>query len=153
MGWWSNIIGPVVEFFGKPIMEWQKRKTLKAELEAKLMEKEADAKIRLIEAKVELAKQGQQIEADWDINAQNQMQHSWKDEYLLILLTLPIIGSFIPKIQDDVVRGWEYVGKAPDWYVFSFLGIVAATFGLRWLIRPLIERMAAGSNRGSKRRL
>ena len=95
----------------------------------------------MIDAKIELAKQGQKIEADWDINAQNQMQSSWKDEYLLFLLTLPIIGSFIPTVQDYVIIGWGHVSKAPEWYVISFLGIVAATFGLRWLIRPLIENI------------
>ncbi|WP_456390573.1 hypothetical protein [Hydrogenimonas sp.] len=137
---WFNIFGAIADAVAKPMMEWQKRKTLKAELEAKLLEKEAEAKLKMIDARVELAKQGQRIEADWDINAQKQMQNSWKDEYLLFLLTLPIIGSFIPTVQDYVVTGWGYVGKAPEWYVVSFLGIVAATFGLRWLIRPLIER-------------
>ncbi len=141
---WFNIFGAIADAVAKPLVEWQKRKRLKAELEAKLLEKEADAKLKMIDAQIELARQGKKIEADWDLNAQKQMQNSWKDEYLLFLLTLPIIGSFIPKVQDDVVRGWEYVDKAPDWYVFSFLGVVAATFGLRWLIRPLIEKMSGG---------
>ena len=138
---WLSILSPLIDLVKEPLVEWQKRKTLKAELQSKLMEKEAEAKIKMIDAKIELAKQGQKIEADWDINAQNQMQSSWKDEYLLFLLTLPIIGSFIPTVQDYVIIGWGYVSKAPEWYVISFLGIVAATFGLRWLIRPLIENI------------
>ncbi|WP_456322098.1 hypothetical protein, partial [Hydrogenimonas sp.] len=86
----------------------------------------------------EMAKQGMKIESDWDTNAQKQMENSWKDEYLLFLLTLPIVGSFIPQAQEYVVVGWGYIAQAPEWYIFSFLGVVAATFGLRWLIRPLL---------------
>ena len=141
---WFNIFGAIADAVAKPLVEWQKRKRLKAELEAKLLKKEADAKLKMIDAQIELVRQGKKIEADWDLNAQKQMQNSWKDEYLLFLLTLPIIGSFIPAVQDYVVTGWEYVAKAPEWYVFSFLGVVAATFGLRWLIRPLIEKMSGG---------
>ena len=138
---WLLFLEPLVSIVKEPLVEWQRRNTLKAELEAKLLEKEAETKMKMMDYQVELLKQGQKVEADWDLNAQRQMEHSWKDEYLLFLLTLPIIGSFIPKVQDYVVIGWDYVAKAPEWYVISFLGIVAATFGLRWLIKPLVERI------------
>jgi len=142
---WLSFLEPVVALVKDPIMEYQKRKTLKAELEAKLLEKQAETKMKMMDYQVELAKQGMKIEADWDLNAQKQMENTWKDEYLLFLLTLPIIGSFIPQIQDYVVVGWGYIAKAPEWYIFSFLGIVAATFGLRWLIKPLITKMSGGA--------
>jgi len=96
-----------------------------------------EGKIRLEEAKVrgaELrAERAASAEANYDLEAMRQMQYSWKDEYLLIILSLPFLASFIPVVQDYVITGWGYISQAPDWYQWSFLGVIAATFGLRWL--------------------
>ncbi|NTU54838.1 MAG: hypothetical protein HGA79_01135 [Anaerolineales bacterium] len=75
----------------------------------------------------------QKATTDYDLEALKQTQTSWRDEYLTVLLSLPVIGSFFPVVQDSVVRGWEYLGKAPMWFQVSWIGVIAATFGLRWL--------------------
>lgn len=75
----------------------------------------------------------QKATTDYDIEALKQSERSWKDEYLTILLSLPFIGSFLPVVQDYVVTGWGYLSQAPNWYQASFIGVIAATFGLRWL--------------------
>lgn len=80
-------------------------------------------------------------ESDWDLEALRQSQYSWKDEWLLFILSLPFIGSFIPVVQDFVVKGWEYVSKAPVWYQVCFIGVVAASFGLRWLVDKYQKKM------------
>jgi len=82
----------------------------------------------------ELAKQGQKIEADWDTNAQMQMKYTWKDEYLMLLLSVPMVMAFVPSLAPYVEEGFKVLQKTPDWYMLSFIGIVAATFGLRWLL-------------------
>lgn len=79
-------------------------------------------------------------EGSYDIEAQRQMQFSWKDEYLTILMSLPFIASFIPGVQDYAARGWEYVAMAPAWYTWSFIGIIVATFGLRGFRRGITPR-------------
>ncbi len=72
------------------------------------------------------------VEADWDKEALRQSQFSWKDEFLTIVFFAPFVGAFIPKVQDYVLTGFQYLGKVPEWYIVCILGIVAATFGLRW---------------------
>lgn len=74
-----------------------------------------------------------QYAGEYDVEALRQQQFSWKDEYLLMVNTAPFIAGFIPAVQDYVLIGWETLAKAPSWYVASYVGIVAATFGLRWL--------------------
>lgn len=69
---------------------------------------------------------------DWDTEALRQTQYSWKDEYVVLVLTMPFIASFIPGLQDHVIVGWEYVSKAPEWYQWSFMGAIAASLGIRW---------------------
>lgn len=72
------------------------------------------------------------VEADWDKEALRQSQFSWKDEFLTIIFFAPFIGAFIPGVQNYVLKGFEYLDKVPEWYIVCILGIVAATFGLRW---------------------
>ena len=109
------------------------------ETRAKTKQVEAEGKIRLAEAKAKALEARATIdmknEGDYDTEAQRQMQYSWKDEYLVIILTAPFIASFIPKVQEHVKLGWEFVALAPPWYQWSFVGIICATFGLRWYAR------------------
>jgi len=96
-------------------------------------EKQQEIDLRKIEKQGELDIANQQATTDYDIQALKQSERSWKDEYLTILLSLPVIGSFIPGVQDSVVLGWDYLAKAPAWFQVAFIGVIAATFGLRWL--------------------
>ena len=82
----------------------------------------------------ELAKQGIQVEADWDARAQADMATSWKDEYLLILFSLPLVLAFFPQTQQAVLNGFAILDKTPEWYMFLVVGIVSAVYGLRWYI-------------------
>lgn len=98
-------------------------------------EKQLEIDLKKIENQGKLDIAGQKATTDYDIEALKQQKNSWKDEYLTLIMSLPIILSFVPVVQENIATGWEYVALAPDWYVLSFLGIVAATFGLRWLFQ------------------
>lgn len=72
---------------------------------------------------------------DYDVEAVKGMADSWKDEFLVLVFTFILIGNFIPKVQEYVLIGWEYLEKAPEWFTYSYVGMVAASFGTRWLIQ------------------
>lgn len=134
MGWFSTILEPIVGIIKEPIVEWQKRKTLEVENVEKANERNHTLNLKKMDIAQELAKQGQQIEADWDTNAQQDMKTSWKDEYLVILFSLPLILAFVPDTQQAILNGFATLDKTPDWYMMLVMGIVASVFGLRWLI-------------------
>ena len=69
---------------------------------------------------------------DYDMEAMKNQEHSWKDEYLLWVFTIPFVLSFIPQTQDAVVKGWNYIAQAPWWYPSILIGITASVYGLRW---------------------
>lgn len=69
---------------------------------------------------------------DYDMQALKNQDHSWKDEYLLIIYTVPFVLSFIPQTQDSVAKGWLYMSQAPWWYASLIIGMVASVYGLRW---------------------
>ena len=70
-------------------------------------------------------------EIDWDLEAIKGSQNSWKDEYLTILLSIPVILCFIPGMEEVVRNGFEQLNKVPDWYKLMFSAVVAAAFGIR----------------------
>ena len=120
------VIGPILSTINTAINGYATIK--KIETEGKVEVKKAE-----VVHQINMAEQGQKIEADYDTIANEGMRYSWKDEYLVLVMSAPFIGSFIPRVQDYVLKGWEYIGKAPDWYQWSFIGIVSATFGIRWM--------------------
>lgn len=134
MSWFSTILEPIVNLVKEPIVEWQKRKTIEVENESKERDRQHELNLKKVDIAFELAKQGQQIEADWDTNAQQDMKTSWKDEFYVILFSIPLIMAFIPDMQDIVLKGFETLNKTPDWYMLLVTGMVASVFGLRWLI-------------------
>lgn len=126
------MLGEIIGALTGPVVSWlESREQLKA--------KKLEGKIRIEEAKIkaEEARWHETAKADseYDVEAQRQMALSWKDEYIMFIMTLPVIGSFIPGIQDHVAKGWEYVALAPTWFQWSLIGIISATFGLRWLFK------------------
>jgi hypothetical protein len=115
-------------------------------IEGKNEERKAKLEIKKIEAqgRIEAAKARAQIEAEYDNYAQIAMRYSWKDEYLVIILTLPFLLSFFTPyiaaiwgidLTAQLAEAWTLVGQAPEWYQWSLLGIITATFGLRWASR------------------
>lgn len=130
----GDAIGGLFKVVGEPIKEWQKRKTLKVEQEDKELEREHDLKLKKLDIAFKLAEQGQKVEADWDKTAQRQMKNTLKDEYLMLLFSVPLVGAFIPEYQETVLQGFEVLAKTPEWYMMSIIGMVAATYGLRWLL-------------------
>ncbi len=91
-------------------------------LEGKTAIQKANAQIKMKEATGEI---------DWDLAAMRASQNSWKDEYLVILFSIPLILAFIPGMEGVVQNGFEQLNKMPEWYQYSLGVIVAASFGVR----------------------
>ena len=134
MGWLTALLEPIVGIVKEPLVEWQKRKTLTVELEPKADDRVHEINMKKIDVATELAKQGIQVEATWDTNAQKDMKTSWKDEYLTILFSVPLIAAFFPDTQEAVLKGFGILAKTPEWYMLLVTGIVAGVFGLRWMV-------------------
>ena len=56
---------------------------------------------------------------------------SWKDEWFVIILSIPLILCWIPGAEGWVDRGFEQLSKAPDWYFYSLGIAISASFGIR----------------------
>ena len=72
--------------------------------------------------------------ASWDEIAQQNSSTSWKDEYLTLLISIPLIMCFIPSLVPYVQEGFAVLDTMPKWYQYTFSVIVAASFGVRGAI-------------------
>ena len=95
--------------------------------------KKAKAKQKLVQIQAETTLMEKQIagEIDWDIAAQKNSSGSWKDEYLTILFSIPLLLCFLPFTVDYVERGFEALAQTPDWYKYTLGVIVSASFGIK----------------------
>ena len=59
--------------------------------------------------------------------------------YILILFSIPLIISFIPELQPYVMKGWEMIGKAPEWYLWLYGAMVISVWGLRGIAKSVLE--------------
>ena len=70
--------------------------------------------------------------AEWEKIMAQASDNSWKDEYLVILFSLPLILSFAGEWGRDIVTdGFEALSGMPEWYQLSLGSIVAASFAIR----------------------
>ena len=55
----------------------------------------------------------------------------WKDEWVLVLLSIPLIGVFIPYLAPYMLEGFAILDTTPDWYRWLVLLIFTAIYGIR----------------------
>lgn len=109
----------------------------------KIKQARLEGELRITEAKsaavVRLAETGQQIDANWEkLSIENS---SWKDEWFVLLLSIPMILCFIPGGADVVAAGFKSLqDNTPDWYQYAFLVAVASSFGFKKLTEIMDRR-------------
>lgn len=89
-----------------------------------------------------------QNDADWDKMQAIASQSSWKDEWFVLIFSIPLLTIMVAPIWEVLflsdtyvegsllkaaIDGLEALDKAPDWYVICVLVMVAASFGYKKL--------------------
>ncbi len=103
-------------------------------LEGKVEEKKAvtGAKVAKAKAEATIMEKKATGEIDWDLKMADASAHSWKDEWLTILFSIPLILSFCGDWGREIVtNGFTALESMPDYYQYTLGTIVAASFGTR----------------------
>ena len=105
--------------------------TRRAELKAE--EHKADLAVTQAtgERQAQLIKDGLAADASWEMEFAKQAGSSWKDEYELILLSIPLVMCFIPGWDRYVELGFVALQKTPMWYQGVLVTIFLANYGIR----------------------
>ena len=103
---------------------------LKGRVETKAAQ--TKAKVAKAEAEAEIMKVAATSEANWEkIMAQGSV-HSLKDEWLVLLFSIPLILAFCGDWGRDIVaQGFAALDTMPEWYQYSLGLIVASSFAVR----------------------
>ena len=96
--------------------------------ETKMLMSDAEKRHALAMAKGEKEYQGKLL---------NSRDSDWKDEFILILLSLPIVFLGIavwsdnPEHMEKMKLFFEYFADLPFWYQTIFVGVIASVYGLK----------------------
>jgi len=91
-----------------------------------------DSKTQLKLTEAEIKKKQLTGELDWDIAAIQATQNSWKDEWITLLFSIPLILAFCGDWGNQIVQaGFTSLQSMPTWYQYSLGGIVSASIGMR----------------------
>ena len=113
------LIGPIISAVSSLGSQWLKQKQQKSQAKHVREIKQIAGEIELDHASV------------------SDMRHSWKDEYLTLLMTTPIIAIFYgaitnsPEVISRMTEALLVLNGLPEWYQWCVIGIVAASFGIR----------------------
>jgi hypothetical protein len=103
--------------------------TRKMELKAEERQQAQAIKKALVERQLELIREGMHADASWELE---QIKNSgYKDEWVLFLLSIPLILVFIPKTAPYVMEGFKILEQTPDWYRWLVMLIFTAIYGIR----------------------
>lgn len=90
----------------------------------------------LHERRIELIKQGLAADANWEMEFARQAETSWKDEYTLLVVSIPAILAFVRLSWLDgpaiVKAGFDALAGTPLWYQGVLISLFLATVGIRY---------------------
>lgn len=75
-----------------------------------------------------------------ELDALSIKSRGWKDEYLMILTTLPLFLAFVPEWALYVEAGFSALqNSVPEYYWYALAMIYIDTFGFRRMVRTAFE--------------
>lgn len=125
---------------GKSIVSgWLQRRETKINHKVKM----AELKLNLKEKRLETV-----LKADINIDQINteNMATSWKDEFILILFSIPVAMSFIPSLAPYVKEGFAALSTTPIWFQVVYVVMCLTIYGHRKLARLFAGKFFGGKN-------
>ena len=95
------------------------------------------AKILMSDAELLHAQKMANGEVEYQAAVRQSNDKGWKDEFVLILVSAPVIlliwsvFSDDPQIQEKLHMFFEQFNNPPFWYQTLFVGVVASIYGLK----------------------
>jgi hypothetical protein len=94
---------------------------------------------------------------EWDFKFATPMDKTWKDDFVLLVLSYPLIGLMIPGLREPIVEGFKLLASidpnAPSILTYGWAAIFTATFGVNitksFLVPGRFSRMVQAMGQAS----
>jgi len=102
-----------------------------------IFKKRQETKMLMADAQMRHAQKMANGEAEYQGKLLEARQSDWKDEFILLLLSAPIVMLAWAVWSDDVTAMdkmklfFEYFSDLPFWYQTIFVGVIASVYGLK----------------------
>jgi len=116
----GQLLGPIANIAGS----YLQGKADKATANAKLKLVEAESKAAILMSK-------ETSTADWERIMAESTKNSWKDEFITIVVMIPVILCFIPGLENVVKNGFDRLAELPEWYTWLVFAVCSAAIGIR----------------------
>jgi len=132
MNIWSDLISGIFKPIGDYFNKRQEIKAIEHQNKIDLLKAEG-------ERKAQLTRDGLAADMAWETEFAKQAATSWKDEYTLLVVSIPLIMAFIPGLAVYVHQGFAAFAATPLWYQVMVQTIFYATYGLRLWRRQISD--------------
>ena len=131
---WAKIVATLTGQTVEAVLEYKAAtRKMKADIELEKLRGKAAYEA----AKTQRAENSEGRDHDWEmLSIKNS---GWKDEWVLIVLSIPMILVFIPFTQPFIASGFEALATTPVWYRTTVMTIYLATFGIRLWRRDMTK--------------
>ena len=129
---WAKIIATLTGQTVEAVLEY---KATTRQLKADIKMEELRGKAAYQAAKTQRAADSEGHDADWEMASLKNS--GWKDEWVLIVLSIPMIAVFVPYLTPHILAGFEALATTPLWYRSTVMAIYLATFGIRLYRRDM----------------
>jgi hypothetical protein len=132
MSLWAKLTGSAVQSVSEYFSKRQEIKVQKLLMESQERIKLHELKLALYDRQIQLRREGLTADANWEMEFARQAASSWKDEYTLIVVSIPAVLSFIPQCDVYVSKGFAALAQTPVWYQTMLITLFLATVGIRF---------------------
>ena len=124
----SGVLKPIGDYFNRR----QEIKAVQHQNEVDLLKAEGERKAQLV-------REGLAADMAWEQEFASQARSSWKDEYTLIVVSIPLVMAFVPGLSVYVQAGFAAFAATPLWYQVMVQTIFYATYGIRLWRRQISD--------------
>lgn len=105
-------------------------------------------------AKTQRASESEGRDHEWELQSMLLHSKGWKDEWVLAVVSVPAVLSFIPAGSEIVKQGFGALSQTPYWYQLMLVGVFFAVYGIRAVRRDnaktdLLKGIAKGNGNGN----
>jgi len=94
-----------------------------------------DNKTKIKERQIERLTKAEDKLAEWELIQAENARSGWRDDWFSIILSVPLVGAFIPPAVPFIMKGFEVLEGMPEFYQYWLAVAILSSFGIRAIKR------------------